>query len=138
MNPLYLLLGAVVALGAVATSVAERHRFRRLWSRDCTGKDWKAAFPEASKSEIREFLDLFVRAFAFSKSRRLKFEPTDRVMEIYGTRYPRYPSSLSADMMELETFARMTEKRYGLDLAPGWSPETTLGEIFERVRGRVA
>jgi len=135
MNRLYLLLGVVVTLGAVATSVAERHRFRRFWGRDCTGKDWKAAFPDASKAEIREFLDLFVRAFAFSKSRRLKFEPTDRVMEIYGTRYP---SSLSADMMELETLAKMTEKRYGLDLVPGWRPETTLGEIFERVRGRVA
>lgn len=135
MNPLYLLLGVVVTLGAVATSVAERHRFRRFWSGDCTGKDWKAAFPEASKAEIREFLDLFVKAFVFSKSRRLKFEPTDRVMELYGTRYP---SGFSADMMELETLAKMTRRRYGLDLAPGWRPETTLGEIFERVRGRVA
>jgi propanediol dehydratase small subunit len=134
MNPLYLLLGVVVALGAVASSVAERHRFRRFWSRDCTGKAWKDAFPEASKVEIREFLDLFVRAFAFSKSRRLTFEPTDRVMEIYRTRYP----SSFADMRELETLAKLTEKRYGVDLVPGWRSETTLGEIFERVRGRVA
>jgi propanediol dehydratase small subunit len=131
---LLLLLGVIV-LGGVAMFFAERHRFQRFWSRDCTGKAWKTAFPEASKGEIREFLDLFVKAFAFSKSRRLKFEPTDRVMEIYRTRYP---SSLSADMMELETLAKLTRKRYGLDLVPGWRPETTLGEIFERVRGRVA
>jgi len=135
MNPLYLVLGVMVTLGAVATSVAERHRFQRFWSRDCTGKAWKAAFPEASKAEIREFLNLFVRAFAFSQSRRLKFNPTDRVMEIYGTRYS---SSLPVDTMELETLAKMTKRRYGVDLVPGWRPETTLGEIFERVRGRVA
>jgi propanediol dehydratase small subunit len=130
-----LLLLGVIVLGSVAMLFAERHRFQRFWSRDCTGKAWKAAFPEASKGEIREFLDLFVKAFAFSTSRRLKFEPTDRVMEIYRTRYP---SSLSADMLELETLAKLTRKRYGLDLAPGWRPEITLGEIFERVRGRVA
>jgi len=130
-----LLLLGVIILGGVAMFVAERHRFQRFWSRDCTGKAWKAAFPEASKAEIREFLDIFVRAFAFSTSRRLKFKPTDRVMEIYRTRYP---SKLSADMLELETLTKLTRKRYGLDLVPGWRPETTLGEIFERVRGRVA
>jgi hypothetical protein len=135
MNPLLLLLVVVAGLGGVAMSVAERHRFRYVWSRDCTGRAWKSAFPEASKVEIREFLDLFVRAFAFSTSRRLQFEPTDRVMEIY---HLRYPSSFSPDSMELETLAKMTRKRYGLDLASGWSPETTLGEIFESVRGRAA
>ena len=76
-----------------------------------------------------------MNAFAFSKSRELKFEPTDQVMEIYRTRYP---SRLSADMLELETLAKLTRKRDGLDLVPAWRPETTLGEIFERVRGRVA
>ena len=135
MNPLYLLLGVVAALGGVAMFAAERHRFRHLWSRDCTGKAWKGAFPGSSKGEIREFLDLFVRAFGFSRSKRLKFEPTDRVMEIYHTRYP---SNLDPDGMELETLAKMTRNRYGIDLAPGWSAETTLGQIFERVRGRVA
>lgn len=56
-------------------------------------------------------------------------------MEIYRTRYP---SGLSADMMELEILVKLTRKRYGLDLVPGWHPETTLGEIFQRVRGRAA
>ena len=137
MNSLYLLLGVVVTLCAVVTSVAERHRFRRFWSRDCTGKNWKTAFPEASKTEIREFLDLFVSAFAFSKARRLKFDPTDRVMDIYGTLYPSSFFGDMCDMLDLETLAEMIEERYGLDLVPGWRPETTLGEIFERVRGRV-
>jgi propanediol dehydratase small subunit len=134
MNQPLMLLGWLALAGLLAF-VVEKRRFRRFWSRDCTGKTWKTAFPEASKTEIREFLDLFVRAFNFPRSRRLQFEPTDRVMEIYRTRYP---SRLSADMMELETLVKLTRKRYGLDLVPGWYAETTLGEIFQRVRGRAA
>src|SRR5947207_949478 len=95
--PYILIAAAVFAFGAIV----ERVRLRKFRSRACTGRMWKQRFPQASKTEIREFLDLFVDSFAFSPSRRLCFSPDDRVMDVYRAMYP-YPK-LMADSMELET-----------------------------------
>ena len=91
------------------------------------GRSWLASFPTASKAEIRDFLDLFVRAFMFRRSQRLAFSPSDRVMEIYQTRYPikSWP-----DAMELEIFAQMIRKRYGVDLSSLWHQDIPLREVF--------
>jgi propanediol dehydratase small subunit len=124
-------LVVVLALSAAATLLVERRRFRRFWDRDCTGVAWKTAFPAASKAEIREFLKMFVLAFDFGRSRTLKFEPADRVMDIYRIRYP---SRLAADSMELETLRAMARKRYGVDLVLSWHENITLGELFEGTR----
>jgi hypothetical protein len=128
------LLG-ILALSVGGTILVERWRFRRFWDRTCTGASWKAAFPAAPAAEIREFLEMFVEAFDFRPSRKLKFEPADRVMDIYRTRYP---SRLSADSMELETLVSMSQKRHGVDLVPLWRDNITLGELFEQTRRRVA
>ena len=125
----------IVAISAGGTLIAERVRFRRYWDRTCTGASWKAAFPDATKVEIREFLAMFVNAFGFGASRRLSFEPADRVMDIYRTRYP---SRGWPDSLELETLAALTRKRYSLDLVSFWRDDVTLGELFERTRRRVA
>ncbi len=117
---------AVFAFGAVV----ERVRLRKFWSRACTGRLWKRRFPHASKMEIREFLDLFIDAFAFRQSRRLCFSPDDRVMDVYRALYP-YPK-LMADSMELETFSLKASERYGVDLVPTWRVDITLGEIYEQ------
>lgn len=117
---------AVLAFGVVV----ERVRLRKFWSRACTGRLWKRRFPRSSKTEIREFLDLFVDSFAFSQSRRLCFSPDDRVMDVYCALYP-YPK-LVADSMELETFALKAGERYDVDLLPSWREDITLGEIYEQ------
>jgi hypothetical protein len=124
-------LSVILALSAVVTVLVERRRFRRFWDRRCTGASWKTAFPAAPKAEIRDFLEMFVLAFDFRRSQKLRFEPADRLMDIYRTRYP---SRLSADSMELETLVSMAEKRYGVDLLPSWHDNITLGELFERTR----
>lgn len=123
----YIWIAAVVL---VFGFVVERVRLRKFWSRACTGRLWKRRFPQASKTEIREFLDLFIDAFAFSQSRRLCFSPDDRVIDVYRTLYP-YPK-LMADSMELETFALKAGERYGVDLVPTWQEDITLGEIYEQ------
>ena len=106
----------------------------KYWDRGCMGTRWKRRFPDAPKSEIRKFLTAFVDGFAFMNSRRLKFEPDDRVMDIYFTLYPKnWPAG---DQMECETFVEIIKSKYGVDLVPVWKNEITLGEIFALTRNK--
>ena len=108
-----------------------RRNMRRYWDRACTGFQWRRRFPDAPKSDIRSFLELFVDAFAFRQSRRLCFSPDDKVMEIYHTLYP---DRFMADALELETLASLLRKKYGIDAATFWREDITLGEVFTHTR----
>lgn len=123
----------IVILSLIAASV--------LWSvlfggrlpkpyntRSCQGKGWRIAFPSASKQDIREFLAVFVDAFAFSQKERLKLNPEDQVLQIYRAIYP---SRWTPDAMELETFAKDIEAKYGFPLESVWHEKVTLGELFQ-------
>ena len=72
-------------------------------SRSCMGKKWKNEFPYAGKEEIRTFLLLFTDAFAFKSEQKFKFEPQDKIIEIYNALYP----LKGADSLELETLAEV-------------------------------
>lgn len=98
--------------------------------RNCQGKGWRRAFPTASKHTIREFLTLFVDAFAFSNNERLKLSPDDSIFQIYRALYPikGFP-----DALELETLAKDLEIKYGLKLESIWHEKLTLGELFASV-----
>jgi len=102
-----------------------------FWQRPCTGIRWRRRFPDAPKTEIREFLDLFVDAFAFRQSRRCCFLPDDRVTDVYRALHP--PGD-EFDSLEVETFCKALEKRYGVDVAKFAHEGITLGEIFEQIR----
>ena len=108
-------------------------RLRKYWSRSCMGREWRRRFPDSPKEDIRAFLEAFVDGFCFSSRRRLKFGPADKVMDIYGALYP--PGSL-ADSMELGCFAMNLERAYGEDFSDRFTPDTTLGDIFEMVRDK--
>jgi propanediol dehydratase small subunit len=121
----------IILLGTAAfalSSIRERQRMRRYLDRSCTGFQWRRRFPQSSKPEIREFLDIFVEAFGFQRRWRLCFAPDDRVMEVYRTLYP--PNPGGADGMELESFADGIRKRYGVDLRDSWREDITLAEIY--------
>ncbi|MBM4047102.1 MAG: hypothetical protein FJ279_18525 [Planctomycetes bacterium] len=123
-----LLLWVVMAIST------ERERRRRLgvfWSRSCLGRQWRTRFPDATKDEIRGFLDTFVDAFGYSKKKRLKFGPDDKVMDVYQAEYPSPPL---ADDMELEQLVMNVQERYGLDLCSVWKADMTLGQVFEVAR----
>ena len=130
----WLVVAAVVVSAGVGLLV-EHLRYRTYWRRTCTGRAWKSTYPEASKDEIREFLQLFVRAFGFRRSRILRFEPMDQILSILSKRYPSY---LALDPVELEDFVRKVRARYRVDLAPEWHDQITLGEVFAKTRRRVA
>lgn len=104
-------------------------------ARGCQGSGWRSAFPDVPKSEIREFLSLFVSAFAFDETHKLKFDPTDRVLDIYRSIYPH---KWMADALEVETFAKDFESKYGVAFAAAWCEEVTLGELFTHSRRRGA
>jgi propanediol dehydratase small subunit len=126
--PIALLL--FVALGGLLIIEFQRQeRLSLYWRRACTGFRWRRRFPNAPKSEIREFLSLFVEAFGFKPKRRCCFSPDDQVMEIYRTIYP--PGD-EVDMMELEYLYKTVKKRYRIDLAAFWREDITLGEIYKQ------
>lgn len=100
-------------------------------SRSCQGKGWKNAFPCARKQEIREFLTVFVRAFAFSDKEKLKFSPDDQILLVYRALYP---SKWLPDALELETLAAEIESRYGLKLETVWTADLTLGQLFGHIQ----
>jgi len=132
IGPLLIILLTGFLIGLPA-SIMSRRKLRVYWGRACAGREWRRAFPDATKQDIRQYLQLFVDAFAFRDCRRLCFRPSDKLIEVYQAIYPvkGWPDSL-----ELETFALMVEKTYHLDLTKAWTPELTLGEVFRIARKR--
>jgi propanediol dehydratase small subunit len=125
---LFLFLGLT---GGFVAQIQVRKALRPYWDRACTGIRWRRRFPDSPKSSVRDFLDLFVDAFAFPRKRRCCFLPEDRVMDVYRALYP---SGGLADSLELETFCNMLKKKYGVDLAASWRGDITLGEIYAQIR----
>ena len=98
--------------------------------RSCAGSEWKRKYPHRNKNEIRDYLEVFIWAFALNEKDKLKFQPADKLMDIYRQIYP---SKWLADSLELETFAEDLQNKYGISLDEMWHDEITLGEVFERV-----
>ncbi len=108
-----------------------KKRLSKYWDKSdyLLAKKWRKRFPRSSNEEIRTFLECFVDGFAFDSKKRLKFEPDDKVMGIYGTLYP--PKKFFAsDALELETFAMNLEHGYKIKFSDVWQEDITLGEIF--------
>ena len=100
---------------------------REYRARSCQGRAWRSTFPDASNAEIREFLELFVSAFAFSSTERLKLTPDDQVLGVYRALYAH---RWMADALEVETLSREFERKYGMSLATVQHEHVTLGELF--------
>ena len=128
-GPLLFLIGLSV-LAVITISIIHPRTIQEYWRRACMGRAWKKMFPQASKAELRQFLYMFVDAFAFPRRRALQFAPTDCVLAIYRSSYPLkgWP-----DALELETLSLRLEEHYALDLRAIWRDELTLGEIFSRI-----
>lgn len=96
-------------------------------ARSCQGKQWKNAFPAASKDEIRSFLTTFAAAFAFRENETLRFSPDDTIMQIYRALYP---SKWTPDALEVETLSMTFKSKYGIELESIWHDDLSLGELF--------
>lgn len=125
---------AIVFFAAVIFVHADtntRRLMRCFIDRGCAGFRWRRRFPEASKSEIREFLDIFIEAFGFKQSWRLCFTPEDRVLDVYRALYP---VRGTADGMEMESLVVDLEKRYHVDIFSSWREDITLADLFTKTR----
>ena len=100
-------------------------------TRTCQGRQWRRAFPSASKKQIREFLSVFTSAFAFRDTDILKFRPDDQLLGIYRTLHP---SKWAADAMEFETLAADLRTRFGVVLEDIWDERMTLGALFAHIQ----
>lgn len=117
---------------AVAWSVLFGGRLPKPYHvRTCQGKGWRTAFPSSSKQDIREFLSVFVDAFAFSQKEKLKLNPEDQLLQIYRAIYP---SRWTPDALEFETLAEDIQAKYGVSLESVWHDTLTLGELFKIIQ----
>jgi len=127
MSTLTVLFTVGVALSVVWSLVFGGRLPRSFRERNCQGRAWRVQFPQASKAEIRDFVRLFVSAFAFSDREMLRLSPNDQPLAIYRAMYPR---RWMPDALEFETFSKDLESRYGLPLGSVWHDSITLGELF--------
>jgi hypothetical protein len=118
----------IVGVLAIALELLRRRRLSPMLDRPCAGRDWRRSFPDAAEADIREFLQLFVDAFALPRKSHLAFRPDDRIMEVYRAINP--PKWTAADSLELETFSLLLKRKYGLALESVWRNDMTLGEVF--------
>jgi propanediol dehydratase small subunit len=116
----------IIAFFWVGDTLPKKYR-----NRNCMGKNWKSAFPSSSKEDIREFLLMFTDAFAFSSSDKLKFEPDDKILDIYNELYP---SKWMADALEVETLVLDCEAKYDIKFNDLWHDNLTLGELYFGVK----
>ena len=127
----FVIIMTIALTFAIYVEIKRKHLLSRYWLRACTGKAWKKRFPEIPNKDIRAFLDIFVNAFLFSCKKKLKFQPDDKIIDIYNALYPMQGL---ADALELETFAKNLKKNYGVDLYKVTNNDITLGELFEMTR----
>ena len=127
----YIVLSIIVLAILLWATVLDGTLPKKYRARTCTGKNWKNAFPNTPKHEIRKFLLLFTDAFAFSPNSKLKFEPEDKIIDIYRNLYP---SKWMADALEVETLAEDIEEKYGVKFNEIWYDNLTLGDVFKYVK----
>ena len=126
---------AIVFFAAVIFVLADMNTRRimsRFIERGCAGFRWRRLFPDASKTEIRDFLDIVIESFGFKQRWRLCFRPENRVMDVYRTLYP--PGRSLADGMELESLVQDLQKRYRVDILGSWREDITLADLFTQTR----
>jgi hypothetical protein len=123
------LLAAVTAAYLVSVLRKRSAALSIYWSRSCTGRAWFDAFPHASASAVREFLQLVVDSFGFPRSRALKLEPSDSVLDLYRACNP---DPTGPDSMELETLHLSLSEHYGERKFVHLPESVTLGELFAR------
>lgn len=108
-----------------------RRNLRRFWQRPVTDGQWAREFPASEANEIREFLELFVDAFALSRKRLFCFAPDDRILDVYRALYP---IKGTGDVGETECLYHLVKRKYDVMPDPVWRTDLTLGELFRYIQ----
>ncbi len=129
------IIGSVLALSVLWGVFFGRRLPVPFRARACQGAGWRRAFPDASKQEIRAFLSLFIEAFCFSQSEKLKLNHNDTILELYRAMYPK---RWMPDALELEVLSMRMQEQYGLSLPSVWHEQLTIGGLFAHARQSAA
>ncbi len=136
MTATQIIIAAVVGLVGVSIvwAVSGLRLPKTYRERKCAGNEWRSQFPTARKEEIRLFLSVFTEAFAIRERDKLKFRPSDKLLEIRDKLNP----VKGIDALELEMLSKLLKKKYGIELERLWNPELTLGSLFSKVAQQIA
>lgn len=130
---------AILILLALAWSMLAFGQFANPFrTRSCQGRQWRRAFPSASKKQIREFLSVCTSALDSRDADILKFRPDDQLLGIYRALHP---AKWMADAMAFDTLARELRSKFGIVLEDIWDERMTLGALFahtQQAKGRAA
>jgi propanediol dehydratase small subunit len=131
------MIATIVPILLLAALWALWIEFRRLGhyrGRPCTGRLWRRQFRDASKDQVRLFLDCLIGGMGFPSSFRLKFEPSDKALVVYRSLYGgKTPLS---DSLECESFLMNLSQAFGVEaeaLHRRWHESVTLGDLFSYV-----
>lgn len=114
-------------LAIVMSYVGNRRRMSVYWKRQSALDEWMQRFPQASEDDIHLFLALLAEAWGFRAGTQVKFQPGDKVMDIYHRYYGGTPVT---DCSELARFTMAVEDRFGAGLAEDAIKDATLGDMF--------
>lgn len=131
----FIAVALIVALPAIWALRFERSRHAALieyWARHCAGREWRNAFPQSPKTEIRSFLYMIVDSFGFDRRHALKLAPLDSLQSLYRAAYPDHSAP---DTLELETLSHALRQRFGAEAFESVRENVTIGELFARARG---
>ena len=105
MTATQIIIAAVVGLVGVSIvwAVSGLGLPKTYRERKCAGNEWRSQFPTARKEEIRLFLSVFTEAFAIRERDKLKFRPSDKLLEIRDKLNP----VKGIDALELETLSKL-------------------------------
>ena len=82
--------------------------------------------------KVDHLLRILCEAFSFNPDDRYQFAPTDRIMDVYRSCYPRWMFWRIADDMEIESLTMDLQRRFQLNDAE--LSEMTLAEVVELMK----
>ncbi|HEV2327157.1 MAG TPA: hypothetical protein VGY56_00025 [Verrucomicrobiae bacterium] len=102
-----------------------------LTLRNRTNRQWNQLFPNASKAEIREFLEVLFRSFDEPLPENYRLSPSDKLIRAYRAIYG---PDTAPDKTEIENLANQLAQRYGVEVLNSLREDTTVGELFALIQ----
>ena len=93
---------------------------------------WKRACSDDVMDKVDHLLRILCESFSFNLDDRYQFAPTDRIMDVYRSCYPRWMFWRIADAMEIESLTMDLQRRFQLNDAE--LSEMTLAEVVELIK----
>jgi hypothetical protein len=104
--------------------IRERPSQQAVWRQCCDSEELR---------NVDQLLRLICETFGFNPRDRYRFAPTDRIMDLYHSCYPRWQFWNLGDSMEIESLLMDMSQRFALE-DHSWHPDITLGELVKLMK----